>query len=387
MEYYWTIFLFAAFGRTHGDCGAPPRLQFGELDTQFIDQDNFSTGAAVTYKCRSGFTRAQGTNNSITCLSNSTWSTPEEFCTRRSCGNPGDLQHGTVSFPDTLFGARATYTCNLGYNMISRRNFRECQNDGTWSNEVPVCEVQTCPPPNAITDGSFSPDNEEYEYLNAVTYQCKDKTYALIGERTLSCTEHGNWSADPPQCKAVECSVPSVDNAEKVSGFSGPYHLNNAVEFRCLPGYTMVGSASVKCNVSSEWEPALPTCSRIVTQSPTTTEKETELGGSTTTQKPSTTKGKDENNGGSTVTKNTTKQKDETTGGGNNTGAVVGGVIAGIVGILVTAAVIYMCWYKKRKGDGYVGPTRNNVDGGTSSSHQTPIEQCDMKEIEAQETR
>ncbi|XP_072281292.1 membrane cofactor protein [Pyxicephalus adspersus] len=144
--------------------------------------------------------------------------------------------------------------------MISRRNYRECLPDNTWSNEAPVCEIQSCIPPYPIADGSFYPNKEEYEYQNTVTYQCSSKRFALIGESSVSCTVHGNWSSKPPECVVVECSSPNVDNAVKLSGFTGPYYFNNAVRFECLPKFTMNGSGLVKCNVRSQWEPPLPTC-------------------------------------------------------------------------------------------------------------------------------
>ncbi|XP_075706777.1 membrane cofactor protein-like isoform X2 [Rhinoderma darwinii] len=325
MEYYWVILLFPAFfGRSHGDCGIPPRLEFAELDTSFIDQESFSVAANVTYKCRPGFISEPGTKNILTCLSDSTWSTPETFCKRRSCGSPGDILNGKVSIIDTLFGSRVNYTCDPGYKTLSRRNFRDCLASGLWSNEVPVCEAQKCPPPDAITDGSFQPDQEEYEYLQAVVYECNDNKLALIGEKTLSCTANGNWSSDPPNCKVVECSSPDVKNAVKLSGFTGPYILNSAVRFACSSGYTMTGNPSVTCNINSEWEPPLPTCSRVVvTPSPATTkEKATETGGTTVTGKPSATKSKDEDNGE-----------------GNNNGAVLGNAII-ILTMSVMACVI-----------------------------------------------
>ncbi|KAM3935410.1 membrane cofactor protein-like [Leptodactylus fuscus] len=386
MGYYWIIVLIPAFfGSSHGFCGPPPWLEFAELNEAFLNRDNFTIGENVTYKCRPGFKRDPGTNI-LTCLSNSTWSVPDTFCTRQSCGHPKSISNGQVSLTDTLFGSKAVYTCDPGYNMISKKNYLECQADGQWSNDPPACEVQLCPPPYAIPDGTFSPDKDDYQYQDAVTYTCVNSTLVLIGEVSISCTAHGNWSSDPPKCKVVQCSTPEVKNSEKESGFTGPYNHNSGVRFKCLPGFTMEGSPSVKCNSSSEWEPALPTCNRIEAERPPNT---TETGGSTVTQVPSTTPKENGNNGGSTVTQTTTKQPtgNENGGEGSNVGAVVGGVISGIVGILIAAsAIIYVCWFKKKKGGGYIGPTGKNPDSGTSSSHQTPIEQCDMQQIGAQET-
>ncbi|XP_077151301.1 membrane cofactor protein-like isoform X2 [Ranitomeya variabilis] len=374
MGYYWTLLLLPAFfGSSYGNCGEPPRLDYGALNTLYSDLDNFTVGATVDYTCQPGYITVQQTSNVITCLSNSSWSTPDEFCTRRSCGLPGDIQNGQTFIDDTLFGSRVNYTCDFGFAMISKRNYRDCQANGQWSNEVPVCEVQTCPPPPPIADGHYEPDMEDYSYQHAVTYKCKDATFSLIGDKSIYCTGYGNWSAEPPKCTVVVCKSPDVEHAKKLSGIAGPYTLNSAVRFECDSGYTMTGSASVTCNASSEWHPPLPTCSKIVSPTPTTTTttkgKETVTGGTTVSQKPS-----------------TTKKKDETNGGESSSGAIVGGVIGGIIGILIAASVIYACWFRRKKGDDYIAPTGKKPDSGPSSSPQTPVEQYDMKQLEAQAT-
>ncbi|XP_069612390.1 C4b-binding protein alpha chain-like isoform X4 [Ranitomeya imitator] len=334
MGYYWTLLLLPAFfGSSYGNCGEPPRLDYGALDTLYSDLDNFTVGATVNYNCQPGYITVQQTSNVITCLNDSSWSTPDEFCTRRSCGHPGDIQNGQTLISDILFGSRVNYTCDFGFIMISKRSYRECQANGMWSNEVPVCEVQTCPPPPPIADGHYEPDMEDYTYQHAVTYNCKDSTFSLIGDKSIYCTGYGNWSAEPPKCTVVSCKSPDVENAKKLSGFVGPYTLNSAVTFECDSGYTMTGSHSVACNASSEWHPPLPTCSR-----------------------------------------------------GSSSGAIVGGVIGGILGILIAASVIYACWFRRKKGDDYIAPTGKNPDSGPSSSPQTPVEQYDMKQLEAQAT-
>ncbi|XP_073471884.1 C4b-binding protein alpha chain-like [Aquarana catesbeiana] len=257
---YLLLCLSAFIAASYGNCGAPLRLDFAIVGDQFIGQDNFPVGANVTYTCIAGYIRVPGSRNVIYCLSNSTWSTPETFCRKRSCGDPGEIANGDVHIDDTLFGSRVNYTCHIGYNMISRKNYRDCQADGTWSNEVPVCEVQICPPPNAITNGSFSPEKEDYVYQDVVTYQCNENKIALIGQPSIFCTSYGNWSSDAPKCVAVECSSPDVANARKLSGFAGPYYYNFAVTFECLKDFVMKGANSVKCNASSQWDPPLPTC-------------------------------------------------------------------------------------------------------------------------------
>ncbi|CAI9577666.1 unnamed protein product, partial [Staurois parvus] len=90
----------------YGNCGAPLRLDFAIVESQFSGQDNFSVGANVSYSCIPGYIRVPGSKNVIYCLDNSTWSTPEVFCQRRSCPYPGDTLNGDVHIDNLLFGSR-----------------------------------------------------------------------------------------------------------------------------------------------------------------------------------------------------------------------------------------------------------------------------------------
>lgn len=241
-------------------CSFLPRLDYAQPRGSFLSQTTFSKGLKVYYDCRPGYSRVPGGRNFATCLQDGTWSTLGIFCRRRSCGNPGEVENAEMTADDFLFGSKVIYSCNLGYKMRSRRNYRECLADGTWSNTLPVCEVQLCAPPPDIINGGVYPLKEEYSYLDSVTYYC-NRNLALIGESSVSCKEDGQWSSNAPDCRVVNCLNPHVSNAIKISGTSGPYTLNSIVRFMCQTGtHVLNGSDTIKCNQNSQWEPAPPRC-------------------------------------------------------------------------------------------------------------------------------
>ncbi|KAM8977201.1 C4b-binding protein alpha chain-like [Pelodytes ibericus] len=240
-------------------CGSPPRLQYGELKQKYVGVRAFFKGAIVEYSCRPGYIRVAYAKPSIKCLEHLEWSTPDIFCQRRSCGNPGDIFNGEFEAEDFLFGSKVIYKCNSGFKMITRRNYRECLADGSWSNSLPECEAAICNMPLPINNGLYSPEKEEYQYLDSVTYSC-DTSLHLIGEASPFCTAHGNWSSEAPQCKVVRCDNPYVANSRKLSGFTNYYTLHYSVRFECYTGYMMIGSSTVVCNINSNWEPELPKC-------------------------------------------------------------------------------------------------------------------------------
>ncbi|KAM4795752.1 C4b-binding protein alpha chain-like [Rhinophrynus dorsalis] len=243
-------------------CDSPPRLEFAELKQEHTYQAIFRSGDKVQYICRPGYIRVPGKRSTLTCLADFMWSLPETFCIRRSCGFPGDIENGKMEANEFIFGSRVNYYCNEGYNMISKRNYRDCQADGTWSNTVPECEVQTCLAPEEIVGGSFSPQKEEYQYQDSVTYKCNGDL-ALLGSSSIFCTDKGIWSSEAPQCKVVECPVPNVPNSRKLSGTYIPYLFNYVVRFACLRGYAINGSDTIRCNIDSQWEPPPPECLKV----------------------------------------------------------------------------------------------------------------------------
>ncbi|XP_063307067.1 complement receptor type 1-like isoform X1 [Pelobates fuscus] len=240
-------------------CKPPPRLQYGELKQTFIDMNVFIKGQEVEYSCRPGYRRAPRTVTKITCQEDFTWSAPEEFCIRKSCSNPGEIENGEMLAENFLFGSRVTYTCNEGFRMITRRNYRDCQADGTWTNELPVCDAQICTPPDTSGNLAIISPKDQYQYLDSISYECKNGL-ELIGTAYSHCTANGTWGSSPPECKGVNCPEPVVPNSVKESGFVGPYKLNFGVTFKCKEVNIMIGSSSVKCNADSQWTPELPQC-------------------------------------------------------------------------------------------------------------------------------
>ncbi|XP_075709807.1 complement component receptor 1-like protein isoform X2 [Rhinoderma darwinii] len=254
--------IFCFITSVNCDCDSPPSISYGLLKEELTNQKTFKVGDTVQYSCRPGFIRILGTRNTVTCTKNSKWTQYEKFCTAKSCGNPGDVENGDFEASSFLFGAKVTYSCNDGYRLISSRNYRFCQEDGTWSNAVPQCEVVICPDPASIPDGNFIPEKDEYMYLDTIHYKCNNPKSVLYGETFVYCTGKGTWSSNPPKCIDVDCPSPEVPDAVKLSGFVGPYTLNSVVRFECLEGFIMNGTKNVKCNIHSQWEPSLPTCER-----------------------------------------------------------------------------------------------------------------------------
>ena len=57
-----------------------------------------------------------------------------------NCGTLTNPTNGSVTHTaGTTFGRTATYSCNVGYNLVGGRN-RTCQATAVWSGNAPTCQ-------------------------------------------------------------------------------------------------------------------------------------------------------------------------------------------------------------------------------------------------------
>ena len=55
-----------------------------------------------------------------------------------SCGDPDVIFNGTRTGQDFTYGSTVNYECNSGFKLIGVRS-RTCQDSGNWSGEPPTC--------------------------------------------------------------------------------------------------------------------------------------------------------------------------------------------------------------------------------------------------------
>ncbi|KAM4860788.1 LOW QUALITY PROTEIN: complement decay-accelerating factor [Thomomys bottae] len=188
-------------------CKIPPRLNYAFLKKDYSKQNYFPIESTVEYECRPGYRRDFSQSETLTCLPSLEWSKPTEFCQKRSCPNPGDIQNGAIDIKtDILFGSSIFFSCKKGFNLVGASS-SYCvlaDNSVEWSDPLPVCEEIYCPKPPAIENGIILEESDTYTYTQTVRYDCI-KGYVLVGNSSLYCDinddDHGEWSSPPPQCR------------------------------------------------------------------------------------------------------------------------------------------------------------------------------------------
>ncbi|NXG09896.1 CFAH factor, partial [Sakesphorus luctuosus] len=251
-------------------CEEPPPRRIKEVPTKRWDKPPYAHGTQVTYSCRPGYMKLG--RIMFECVDGAWQQKPPGIeCRNKPCGHPGDTEFGYFELTtgsEFVFGARVEYRCNDGYQMLSQRNYRECQADG-WSNDIPHCEVVKCLPVKApengriITTGTFELD-QEYAFGQVVNFECNAK-HKLVGAKEIICSSNGKWSNDVPQCKDITCDVPEIRNGY-VPSPKQSYKELEILRFACNEGYRYGERADALCTESG-WNPP-PYCTEIVCSPP-----------------------------------------------------------------------------------------------------------------------
>uniref|UniRef100_A0A8D0L7M5 Sushi domain-containing protein n=1 Tax=Sphenodon punctatus TaxID=8508 RepID=A0A8D0L7M5_SPHPU len=174
----------------------------------------YPVGISVSYTCHQAYNSVPGLDPVITCLQNLTWSSAPEFCTAKSCGNPGKPENcRVVILTNLLFGARVNFICEEGYRLNGSSSTR-CsfsRNQVQWTRKPPVCQQILCPAPPSITNGMHvggSIGHVTYIYNSTVIYTC-DHGFSICGNASIHCTSQnkrdGVWSEPVPECKGKHC--------------------------------------------------------------------------------------------------------------------------------------------------------------------------------------
>uniref|UniRef100_A0A8C5R8N2 Sushi domain-containing protein n=1 Tax=Leptobrachium leishanense TaxID=445787 RepID=A0A8C5R8N2_9ANUR len=245
-----------------GPCGQPMRETEIEIQESSY-RESYPPGTQILFNCRPGYSRLGAIKKVCT---NGRWERlPGGGCNKRSCGHPGDLQFGSFELEEGegfVFGAVVKYSCDDGYQMVSKQVTRECTASG-WSHHTPFCEVRKCPPiqaPDNVNVISSSYDDDGFSVGQVVKFECKSASLKLEGLSEIFCTSAGTWSADPPVCKEISCTAPTISNGN-VQNPKRKYNEHEQLQFQCDPKYKPSKSADVLCTKNG-WSPE-PFCEEI----------------------------------------------------------------------------------------------------------------------------
>ncbi|KAK7078998.1 C-type lectin (CTL) or carbohydrate-recognition domain (CRD) [Halocaridina rubra] len=240
-------------------CGSPDRHE-----NTTIGSNDSSKGATVTYQCPIG-NRLIG-DATRTCLPTGFWSGSAPECQYVECGQPKEIEDGTLVLVDsrTTHGAKAVYECNTNYTIVGAET-SVCSDDGTWSPEVPKCLYSWCPDVESPTHGQVQLSGRRSG--DTATFVC-DPGYNLQGTKTISCALGGQWSGETPSCRFVDCAIPEEARNGEMTLVNGTTFLNSEVMYECGDDYWLDGPAKRTCLEDGHWSGTSPECILISCNEP-----------------------------------------------------------------------------------------------------------------------
>ncbi|XP_044870375.1 complement receptor type 2-like [Mauremys mutica] len=245
-------------------CAQPPNISHG----QYYDWGKrvFVVGSSVTYKCDRGFSLVG--KASIQCVAGDevtpTWSEPTPQCEETQCPVPR-IQHGSLKSPlphNYTYRTSVMFQCDLGYILRGAGRI-QCQADGKWYPQLPVCDLVCAQPPN-ISHGQYNDWGKRVFVVgSSVTYKC-DRGFSLVGKASIQCVAGDEvtptWSEPTPQCEETQCPVPRIQHGSLKSPLPHNYTYRTSVTFQCDPGYILRGADRIQCQADGKWYPQVPIC-------------------------------------------------------------------------------------------------------------------------------
>nr|XP_057913696.1 seizure 6-like protein isoform X4 [Doryrhamphus excisus] len=187
-----------------------------------------------------------------------------------SCPDLPEIQNGwkTRSHVAPVRGARVTYQCDPGYDLVGRETL-SCQLDLSWSSQPPFCEkIMYCSDPGHVDHSTRSLSDPKLLVGATIRYRC-NPGYILQGGATITCygREPGTpvWTSHLPRCAAedsLSCENPGVpDNGYQILS-KRVYLPGETLAFVCFHGYQLIGEVAIKCvqGNPSFWSGPLPLC-------------------------------------------------------------------------------------------------------------------------------
>ncbi|XP_055980966.1 complement receptor type 2 isoform X2 [Sorex fumeus] len=257
-------------------CPAPPQVPNGRQEGRRALR--YEPGTSVSYRCDPGFELAAA--GTVHCSPDGLWMPAVPRCQEAKCTPDGQqlFQRPRGHFIRTPVSS----SCGEGF-QLGDSVFQPCQGTELWFVEERLCKDVTCPPPPRIHNGTHSGSpSAEVPYGTTVTYRClpgpeRGVEFALVGEHTLRCISAGQaggkWSGPAPTCRlslpTTLCPPVHVDNGYLVSGRNATYSYNASVVLVCKPGFTLKGSARIRCGPRGSWDPKIPVCEQEIPCQPT----------------------------------------------------------------------------------------------------------------------
>ncbi|KAM6456867.1 P-selectin [Liasis olivaceus] len=167
------------------------------------------------------------------------------------------------------YRSHCSFKCDKGFTTIGPAHL-QCLPSGQWTAEVPQCAAIQCQPLNIPVNGNFSciHIHGEFHYQSSCTFRCKEG-FLINGAETIMCGASGKWSASEPTCQVKQCQPirPPARGMMDCVNPIGVYSYNSTCSFTCETGFQLSDSQTLICSASGQWTSHVPACQAVQCQS------------------------------------------------------------------------------------------------------------------------
>ncbi|XP_073717957.1 complement component receptor 1-like protein [Misgurnus anguillicaudatus] len=253
-------------------CPEPPKVENAQVSPNFV-KTNYSGGDKVEYSCESGY--ASPRKIVYVCAANKWAKMREVECTPKRCEQPTDIQNGQYKIQGDgksfVVGTTIKYTCNPGYQMMSRIDTRTCR-PGGWDNTLPECEEVFCAldlPSDSRIKVEGLPDYGDFmRHGHRLQFSC-DKGDILRGHKEIICQSNGDWNHPIPKCEEMACLLNNTEDmkVDRIPNQEGLIKPGHRVKLSCLvDGLIIKGPKELTCQADGEWSSPFPKCEEVTCQ-------------------------------------------------------------------------------------------------------------------------
>ncbi|XP_017657667.1 seizure 6-like protein isoform X2 [Nannospalax galili] len=187
-----------------------------------------------------------------------------------SCSDLPEVQNGwkTTSHTELVRGARITYQCDPGYDIVGSDTLT-CQWDLSWSSDPPFCEkIMYCTDPGEVEHSTRLISDPVLLVGTTIQYTCSPG-FVLEGSSLLTCysRETGTpiWTSRLPHCVSEEslaCDNPGLPENGYQILYKRLYLPGESLTFMCYEGFELMGEVTIRCILGqpSHWSGPLPVC-------------------------------------------------------------------------------------------------------------------------------
>ncbi|CAK6440114.1 unnamed protein product [Pipistrellus nathusii] len=187
-----------------------------------------------------------------------------------SCSDLPEIQNGwkTTSHTELVRGARITYQCDPGYDIVGSDTLT-CQWDLSWSSDPPFCEkIMYCTDPGEVDHSTRLISDPVLLVGTTIQYTC-EPGFVLEGSSLLTCysRETGTpiWTSRLPHCVSEEslaCDNPGLPENGYQILYKRLYLPGESLTFMCYEGFELMGEVTIRCILGqpSHWNGPLPVC-------------------------------------------------------------------------------------------------------------------------------